>query len=125
AMGGHAFYFTLGAAILGAMIHMMTGAMYGVVFAVVISRAKLAAMTVIGIGAVYGAIVFVMSAYIGLPIAAAIFGSGDQITHMAKMVGTGTFLVEHVVFGAALGMVLTAARGLVSGSAPRVVAATK
>lgn len=125
AMGGHAFYFTLGGAILGALIHMMTGAMYGAVFAVVISRVKLGGMVLIGTGAVYGAIVFVMSAYIGLPIAAAIFSSGDQITHMAKMVGTGTFLVEHIVFGAALGMILAAARGMATTRAPRAVAAAR
>jgi hypothetical protein len=39
----------------------------------------------VGAGLVYGALVFVVSAFIGLRFAAAIFNSGDQITHMAKM----------------------------------------
>ena len=46
-----------------------------------------------------------------LPIAASVFNSGDQITHVARMVGYGTFLVEHLLFGLALGLLL-----LVAGS---------
>ena len=37
-MNGDAFTFLFGPAILGAMIHMMTGAMYGAVFGVIASR---------------------------------------------------------------------------------------
>lgn len=125
AMGGHAFYFTLGPAILGALIHMMTGAMYGVVFALAIARVKLPAMGVILTGAIYGAVAFVMSAYIGLPIAASIFSSGDQITHMAKMVGNGTFLVEHIVFGAATAMILAGVAGLAKARGPQALATAK
>ena len=35
-----------------------------------------------------------------------IFSSGDPIAHMAAMVGYGTFLVEHVMFGLAAALVL-------------------
>lgn len=122
AMAGHAFYFAFGPAVLGAVIHMMTGAMYGAAFGAAISRFQPASMAIVGIGVVYGAVVFLMSAYIGLPLAAVIFSSGDQITHMAKMVGTGTFFIEHLLFGAALGMVVAGVRGLVSGQAPRAAA---
>lgn len=119
-----AFYFTFGPALLGLIIHMVTGAMYGAVFAIAVSQIKIPAMGVIVIGAVYGTVVFVVSAYIGLPIAAAIFNSGDQITHMAAMVGTGTFLVEHILFGGVTAMVLAVAAGLAVERSPKRVATT-
>lgn len=103
---GSTFYFAGGIALLGAMIHMMVGAMYGAAFAVGIRSLNLGQAALVGVGALWGAIVFAMSSWIGLPIAAKLFGSGDQITHMAKMVGYGTFFVEHVMFGLALGIVM-------------------
>ncbi len=54
---------------------------------------------------------FVISSFIGLPLAAAVFGSGDQITHMAKMVGYPTFLAEQVLVGLALGLLMLALAG--------------
>lgn len=102
AMMGSTFYFAFGPAILGAAIHMMTGAMYGAVFAAAVHGARLRGATLIGAGALWGAMVFAVSSWIGLPLAAKLFSSGDQITHMAKMVGYPTFLTEHVLFGVAL-----------------------
>lgn len=106
AMAGSAFHVELGPAVLGAMIHMMTGAMYGAMFAVVVARLALGRSAIVGLGLLYGAMVFAVSSWIGLPIAASVFGSGDQITHMARMAGWGTFVIEHLVFGLALGMLL-------------------
>jgi hypothetical protein len=106
AMGGSAFHFVLGTAVVGAMLHMMTGAMYGAVFAVGVSRLSLGGASLAGAGLVYGAVVFAMSTWVGLPVAAAVFGSGDQITDMAEMAGWGTFVVEHLVFGLVLGALL-------------------
>ena len=104
AMMGKDFYFTFGPAVLGAIIHMMTGLMFGAIFGVVAAKANLKGMALIVAGAVYGVIVFALSAYVGLPLAAAIFNSGDQISHMPRMAGWTTFLIEHVIFGLALGM---------------------
>jgi hypothetical protein len=52
-------------------------------------------------------------------VAAGIFGSGDQITYMARMVGTCTFLIEHVVFGLGLGVAMAAGRGNAAGGRRR------
>ncbi|MCP9624130.1 hypothetical protein NMK54_28705 [Nocardia otitidiscaviarum] len=104
---GSLFYFSFGPAVLGAVIHMMVGAMYGALFAVIARVAKphgLAVLTMAGI--VWGLIVFAVSAWIGLPLAAAIFSGGDPISDMASMVGYPTFIVEHLLFGGALGMLL-------------------
>lgn len=106
-MAGSNFYFDLGPAMLGVLMHMMVGAAYGVGFVVFVRAARLSQpglLVAVGIG--WGAGVFGISSFIGLPLAAAIFGSGDQISDMASMVGYGTFMIEHLIFGAALGLLL-------------------
>ncbi|HUZ85264.1 MAG TPA: hypothetical protein VMU66_11250 [Gaiellales bacterium] len=108
AMHGSTFVFYTGPAILGALIHMMIGAMYGALFGALVAITRLRGVALIAAGAVWGAAVFVISSFVGLPIAAAVFGSGDQITHMARIVGYGTFLIEHVLFGLALALLLLA-----------------
>jgi hypothetical protein len=106
AMAGSDFNFVLGTAVLGAMIHMMTGAMYGAVFGLVVSRLELGFGVLAAAGLLYGAMVFAISSWIGLPLAAAIFNSGDPIKSMAEMAGWGTFVVEHLLFGLALGTIV-------------------
>jgi hypothetical protein len=107
---GDAFTFLLGPAVLGAVIHMMTGAMYGAVFGAVVSRLRLGVVALAGAGVAYGFLVFVVSAFIGLPLAAAIFDSGDPIENMAEMAGWGTFVIEHLMYGVALGVLAGLAR---------------
>lgn len=105
-MGGSNFEFATGAALLGALIHMMIGAMYGVGFAVLASLTRIRGMALVAAAVVWGGLVFVISSFLGLPLAAAIFNSGDQIANMAELVGYGTFLVEHLIFGLVLGLIL-------------------
>ncbi|HWJ82708.1 MAG TPA: hypothetical protein VNS55_10770 [Nocardioides sp.] len=122
-MSGDAFTFLLGPAILGAMIHMMTGAMYGAVFGLIASKLRLGPARLAGAGTAYGFVVFVMSAYVGLPLAAAIFGGGDPIENMAAMAGWGTFVVEHLLYGVALGAVAGAGLARSSRDVPASVTA--
>lgn len=79
AMSGSDFHFVFGTAVMGAM--------YGAVFGLVVSRLNLKLALLASVGLVYGAIVFAMSSFIGLPLAAAIFDSGDPIKSMAGMAG--------------------------------------
>jgi len=51
---GDAFTFLLGPAILGAVIHMMTGAMYGAIFGLAVSKLRLGIAMLAGVGMVYG-----------------------------------------------------------------------
>jgi uncharacterized membrane protein YagU involved in acid resistance len=101
--------FAFGPAVLGAIIHMMVGAMYGVVFAVMAHYLKWHGLVLVGAGIAWGLVVFAVSRWIGLPLAAALFGGGDPIRDMASMVGYPTFLVEHLLFGATLGLMLLGA----------------
>lgn len=112
AMAGNAFTIEPGPALLGAAIHMMTGAMYGAGLGLLVGllgarlRHTVALAAVIGL--VYGLVVFVLSAFVGLPLAAAATGAGEPIANMAQMAGWGTFLVEHLLFGLVLGLLLHA-----------------
>lgn len=107
ATAGHRFWFTPGAALVGLVVHMMTGAAFGMMFAV-FARATRDRMLLLA-GALFGLMVFVVSSFIGLPIAAAITNSGSVLSDMAKMVGWTTFAVEHLIFGLAVGAVLLVA----------------
>lgn len=110
---GEAFVLTAGVALLGAVIHMMTGAMYGALLGValvaVLARANPGTAVLAGIGLGFGALVFAISAFVGLPAAAALFGAGEPIADMASMAGWWTFLVEHLVFGVVAALVAAAA----------------
>lgn len=110
AMAGNDFHFVAGTALLGAVIHMMTGAVYGAIFGVIVSRLRLGVAASAGVGLIYGFAVFVVSAFVGLPIAAAIFDSGDPIKDMAAMAGWSTFIIEHLLFGLVLGVLVALAR---------------
>jgi hypothetical protein len=109
---GSDFHFVFGTAALGAVIHLVTGAVYGAIFGLITSRLHLGLAAFAGIGLVYGFLVFAVSAYVGLPVAAAIFGSGDPIRNMAALAGWGTFIIEHLLYGLTLGLLVgrTAAR---------------
>jgi len=103
---GNAFHFVLGTAVLGAVIHMLTGAVYGAIFGLIVARLHLGIAAFAGIGLVYGFVVFVVSTYIGLPVAAAVFGSGEPIRNMAAMAGWGNFIIEQLLYGLALGVLV-------------------
>ena len=102
AMTGNRLWFTAGPAALGLLIHMMTGAMFGIGFVFLARRIRRTAL--VPAGGVYGLAVFVVSAFIGLPLAAKITNSGTAISHMTSMVGWATFAVEHLIFGVVLGI---------------------
>ncbi len=78
------------------------GAIYGMVFILIVKQLRRG--LVIPAGMVYGLAVFVVSSFIALPVAAKLTGAGSVITDMAKMVGWSTFAVEHLMFGAVLGL---------------------
>lgn len=98
------FHFTFGPAAVGMMIHFATGAIYGVVFALLARVLRLSGGTAVIAGMVYGAVVLLFSSFVGLPVAAALFDGGDPIADMPKMVGWTTFTIEHVMYGAILGV---------------------
>ncbi len=106
AMAGDPITFVFGTAVVGVIIHMMTGAMYGAIFGALASRMTFGVGGFAGVGVLYGFAVFLASAFAGLPTAAGIFGAGDPIRNMAAMAGWGTFLTEHLIYGAVVGLLV-------------------
>ncbi len=103
---GDSAYFTAGSAIVGLIVHMMTGAIAGGVFGALVAWFRPARTVTIAAGAAYGLLVMLFNSFVGLPIVAALFGGGKPISDMPAMVGWGTFTVEHLLFGLVLGAVV-------------------
>ncbi len=104
AMAGETnFYFAFAPAAVGMMVHFMTGAIYGILFALIARSLRLSGGAAIAAGAAFGVGVLLLSSFVGLPVAAAVFGGGDPIADMPKMVGWTTFTIEHVMYGIVLG----------------------
>ncbi|WP_231390490.1 hypothetical protein [Nocardia sp. CNY236] len=103
---GDSFFFSFGPAALGVVIHMAVGAGYGALFGVGARVARMHAAAVLAAGLGWGLVVFAISTWIGLPLAAALFDGGDPIRDMADMVGYPTFVGEHLLYGGALGAIL-------------------
>lgn len=112
------FVITGGVAFLGLVIHMMTGAMYGTILGATAAELKLGVAILALVGLVYGALVFVASAFVGLPLAAAVLGVDDlgegamagmnPIADMAEMAGWGVFFPEHLFFGLVTALLIAA-----------------
>ncbi len=97
------FYFAFGPAAVGLTVHLMTGAIYGVVFALIARALRLSGAAAIVAGATFGLGVLLFSSFVGLPAAAALFDGGDPIADMPNVVGWTTFTIEHVMYGIVLG----------------------
>ena len=104
AAGGSDFFFRAGPALIGLTIHMIVGAAFGMIFALLATRLRMRGGAGLVAGVVYGLAVMVVMAFVGLPVAAALFGGGTPISDMAGMVGWPTFAVEHGLFGLVLGL---------------------
>ncbi len=98
------FYFELGPALLGMMMHLATGAFYGLIFALIARGLRLSGAGAVLAGAAYGVVVLLFSSFVGLPIAASLFGGGEPISDMPTMVGWSTFTIEHLIFGVVVGV---------------------
>ena len=110
AMAGNSFTFVFGPAALGAFVHMVVGAAYGAAFGIAARLLRWRGPVLIAAATVWGFIVFVISAWVGLPLAASVLGGGDPIRNMATMVGYPTFIGEHLLYGAVLGLLLAVPR---------------
>jgi hypothetical protein len=104
AMAGNVFYFAAGPGLLGFGLHLSVGAVFGTIFALLVAALRVRGPALVPVGIVYGALVLVLMSFVGLPIAASIFGGGDPIRDMPSMAGWWTFTIEHLLFGAVLGL---------------------
>jgi uncharacterized membrane protein YagU involved in acid resistance len=96
AMHGGTFYFALGPAVLGLVVHMMWSALWGIIFGLIAVGLHLrGAAAVIG-GMVYGVLVMLLMNFVVLPIVGA--------PNLLTLLGGTTFIIGHLLFGMVVGL---------------------
>ena len=96
AMHGGAFYFALGPAVLGLVVHMLWSALWGIIFGLIAAGLHLRGIaTVIG-GMVYGVLVMLVMSFIVAPIVGA--------PNFFQLLGWPTWTIGHVLFGMVVGL---------------------
>ena len=84
-----------------------SGAIAGAIFGVLATRLASTRIVTVAVGMAFGLFVLVVNSFVGLPIAARLFGGGQPIANMAKIVGWGHFTIEHLIFGLVLGLIVS------------------
>jgi len=103
AQGGDRFFFSQEAFVFGMAAHVMVGAFFGALFAVLAIRLHLRDRQAIVAGLIYGLAVLVIMSALALPAAANMSGAGEAISRMGGEIGWPTWVVLHAIFGLALG----------------------
>jgi hypothetical protein len=96
AMHGGAFYFALGPAILGLVVHMMWSALWGIVFGLIASGLHLRGVAAIIGGMVYGVLIMLVMNFVLLPFVGA--------PNLLTLLGGTTFTIGHLLFGMVVGL---------------------
>lgn len=100
---GEQFFFSREAFLFGLAAHVMVGALFGALFAVLAPRFHLRDMRAVWGGVIYGLAVMVLTSALLLPLAAEMSGAGEAISRMGGEIGWPTWVALHAIFGLALG----------------------
>ena len=103
AAAGERFFFSQQAFVFGMAAHVMVGAFFGALFAVLAIRLHLRDRRAVVGGLIYGVAVLVLMSALVLPAAANMSGAGQAISRMGGEIGWPTWVVLHAIFGLALG----------------------
>ena len=104
AAAGDTFFFRNEPFFFGVAIHMMVGAVFGVLFGFAARVTHLRGRTVVVVGSTYGLAVMMLMSLVVLPVAGDLFEAGKPISEMPETVGWPTFSMMHVVYGLVLGL---------------------
>src|SRR5579859_200841 len=96
AMHGGTFYFALGPALLGLVVHMMWSALWGIVFGLIAAGMHLRGVAAVIGGMVYGVLVMLLMSFVVLPIVGA--------PNLLTLLGGTTFIIGHLLFGMVVGL---------------------
>jgi len=103
ASAGHRFFFSQESFIFGVVAHLMVGAVFGALFAVLAQRLRLRGTRAVWSGLIYGLAAMTLMSLLVLPLAANMSGAGGPISRMGGEIGWPTWVVLHAIFGLALG----------------------
>lgn len=107
-VGAGALEGSAGVIVYGLLLHILTSAAWGVLFASILPRQASLGAALVG-GIVYGLLVMLVMLYVVLPIANPVM--------RAAVDGTTAFGIEHLIYGSALALVPALRRGLATTSA--------
>ncbi len=96
AMHGGAFYFALGPAVLGLVVHMMWSALWGIIFGLIAAGLHLRGVAAVIGGMVYGVLIMLVMNFVVLPIVGA--------PNLLTLLGGTTFTIGHLLFGMVVGL---------------------
>jgi len=96
AMHGGVFYFALGPAVLGLVVHMMWSALWGIIFGLIAAGLHLRGAAAVIAGMVYGVLIMLVMNFILLPIVGA--------PNLLTLLGGPTFIIGHLLFGMVVGL---------------------
>lgn len=91
--------------------------MLGVVFAAAVRAARLRGVGGLFAGMVFGLAALVLMTFVTAPGAEALFGGEPFVTEIPDIVGWGTWVVGHLMFGVVLGLWPLLRPGDVAGGA--------
>jgi uncharacterized membrane protein YagU involved in acid resistance len=100
---GERFFFSQQSFIFGMVTHLMVGAVFGVLFALLALRLRLRDTRAVWAGLIYGLAVMVLMSVLLLPLAAHMSGAGEAISRMGGEIGWPTWAALHAIFGLTLG----------------------
>lgn len=103
ARAGERFFFSQESFIFGVVAHLMVGAVFGALFAVLAHRIRLHGTQAVWGGLTYGLAVMMLMSLLVLPLAGNMSGAGEPISRMGGEIGWPTWVVLHAIFGLALG----------------------
>jgi uncharacterized membrane protein YagU involved in acid resistance len=103
AAAGERFFFSREPFIFGSAAHVIVGAVFGALFAVLAMRLGLRDRAALWGGLIYGLAVMVLTSALLLPLAGEMSGAGEAISRMGGEIGWPTWVVLHAIFGLALG----------------------
>jgi hypothetical protein len=91
-----AFYFALGPAVLGLVVHMLWAALWGMIFGLIARGLHLTGAGAIISGLVYGVLVMLVMGFIVAPIVGA--------PNFFQLLGWPTWTIGHLLYGLPLGL---------------------
>jgi len=96
AMHAGTFYFAVGTALLGLIVHMMWSAFWGIIFGLIAYGLHLRGVVAIIGGMVYGVLILLVMNFVLLPIVGA--------PNLLHLLGGTTFVIGHLLFGMVVGL---------------------
>jgi hypothetical protein len=95
AMHAGAFYFVLGPAVLGLVVHMMWSALWGIIFGLIAAGLHLRGLASVIGGMVFGLLVMLVMSYIVAPVVGA--------PNFFQLLGW-TWIIGHLIYGMVVGL---------------------